>query len=178
MRARGIEPLPSGWKPDVLPLYEARIAWCRANTTLLKPASRRSSGHASILVCEEGFEPPTSRFQAEDSTRLSYSQSCVSSVGQETTILTQIRFIVNHLLSQSHSSPRSMPCRKYEFTFIVMVLQSLFPTDVPVNEVLRGWGQLSQLPHLTHPVYNDLSENIVMTSLVGFVSVLGGNEFH
>ncbi len=40
----------------------------------LKDSPVCRSGNRSILVCAGGFDPPTTRFQGEDSTRLSYAQ--------------------------------------------------------------------------------------------------------
>jgi hypothetical protein len=47
-RARGIEPLASVWKTEVLPLYEARVSWVlRESNPPVSPLKRRVAHHCA-----------------------------------------------------------------------------------------------------------------------------------
>ena len=67
-RVMGIEPTPSAWKAEVLPLNYTRAAWvspasagrpdARANSNQIQHLRPSADRHRHILVEGGGFEPP------------------------------------------------------------------------------------------------------------------------
>lgn len=80
VRVGGIEPPPSVWKTDVLPLHHTRVE--QAAEAGIEPAGNALNRHAQLptvappqRVCAAGFEPAISTSQASRDGQLPYAQS-------------------------------------------------------------------------------------------------------
>ena len=80
IRAGGIEPPPSVWKTDMLPLHHTRVE--QAAEAGIEPAGDVLNRHAQLpavappqRVCAAGFEPAISTSQASRDDHLHYAQS-------------------------------------------------------------------------------------------------------